>query len=378
MRRAFMLMIMLNKRLWRKPSFLVILCIVPILVAGMSLAAQGESGIMRIALCVQNPEDAVSSQILARLTRKDSVLRYLMCDTEEEAREMVADAQADAAWIFPENLEERLRERIAGGSREPAVTVVEREDSVALIFTREILSKAMYPYISYKAYEEFVRNDLGLEIDDRELREAYEATLIEESFFQMEYPDGQAGEDNSYLLAPIRGMLAVWLVLCGFAASMYYIQDEGKGVYSRVPVRRRLWAAFGVHWVLLSNAAIVLLLSCRVAGVFTSWHREVLSLFLFMCCIVAFCNLLRLLCRTPEYLGSCFPILLLGMLILCPVFIRIRQLAAVRVLLPPNYYLRSVHGDSYLYKMAVYAVVCTGLCVLTDRLQRGRILGKKS
>ena len=193
MRRAVMLMIMLNKRLWKKPSFLLILCIVPILVAGMRLAAQGDSGIVRIALCIENPEAPVASQILERLTGKDSVLQYVPCGTGEEAREMVADAQADAAWIFPENLEELLRDRILRGSGEPVVTVVEREDSVALIFTREILSKAMYPYISYKVYEDFVKNDLGLEIEDGELRQAYEATFIEGSFFQMEYPDGQSG-----------------------------------------------------------------------------------------------------------------------------------------------------------------------------------------
>lgn len=377
MRRAVMLLIMLNKRLWKKTSFLVILGIVPVLVAGMRLASQGESGIMQIALYMQNPEDALSSQILARLTQRDGVLRYIVCGTQEEARRMVKDCEADAAWIFPENLEEILLERIVEGNRDPAVTVVQREDSVAHVFTREILSKAMYPYISYKVYEEFVHNELGLEIDDGELREAYEGTFIEGSFFRMEYPDGQSGEDSSYLLAPIRGMLAVWLVLCGFAASMYYIQDEAKGIYSRVPVRKRLWASFGAHWVLLSNAGIVLLLSCGAAGVFTLWHREILSLFLFMCCTVAFCNLIRLLCRTPEYLGSCIPVLLLGMLVLCPVFVGTRQLATVRALLPPDYYLRAVHSDSYLYKMAFYAAILTGLCVLVDRLRERRILERR-
>jgi ABC-2 type transport system permease protein len=180
----------------------------------------------------------------------------------------------------------------------------------------------------------------------------------------MEYPDGQQTENISYLLTPIRGILAIWLMLCGFAASMYFMQDEQRGTFSGMPVKHRLWMAFEAHAVLLFDAVVILLAACRLAGVFTVWYREILSAVLFACCTIVFCNLLRLLCRTPEILGSLIPLLLLGMMILCPVFIKVRGWKAVQYLLPPYYYLNSVHSTYYLYGMVVYILILAVLCAL--------------
>lgn len=358
---------LLNKRLFKKPSFIMILCLVPILVAGIRIAAKEESGIVEIVLCMQNPEEELSAEILEKLLKKDSVFRYSVCETPSQAREMVTNYEADAAWIFPENLEEELRKTAFGKHIKPVVTVVEREDNVMLMFTREVLCNTLYPAFSYAVYENFVRDDLKVtetQADDAQLLEAYNQNLIEGSFFQMEYPDGQADEQIDYLLAPVRGILGIWLTLCGFAASLYYMQDEQRGTFSKIPARSRLWMAFCSHAVLLSDAVVVLLLGCGIAGVFTVWHREIFSAVLFACCTMAFCNLFRLICRTPAFLGSCIPIAVLGMLVMCPVFIGINSFKMFRYLLPLYYYLNSIHNLYYLNAMAVYAAVMTVLCIL--------------
>lgn len=360
---------LLNKRFLKKPGFLLILGLAPLLAAGMRLAAQGESGMMRVALCMRNPADELSVQIVEELMESRGVFHYLLCETEEEARARVMGFEADAAWVFPEDLGESLRRGAFYKSVEPAVTVVEREDSVPLIFAREVLSKSIYPYFCYAVYEEYVRRDLALETDDAELEAAYRSTLAEGNFFRMEYPDGQAEERVSYLLTPMRGILAVWLVLCGFAASMYDIQDERKGTFARMPVRDRIWLGLGTYAVVLSDAVLVLLAACKCAGIFGVWHRELLSVFLFACCTMAFCCMVRLLCRTTERLGGCVPVLLLGMLALCPVFLDVGAGNAVRYLLPPNYYLKSIHSASYLYGMVIYTAAAVMLCILISRLQ---------
>lgn len=367
MRRIAVWYILLNKRLFKKRSFLLILCMVPLLMAGMRLAARQESGIVTVALCMKNPADELSAGVVEQLQDNNDVLRYVVCDTEEEAEGLVESFQADAAWIFPEDLVECMREAAAHKLVEPVVTVIEREDSVPLIFSREILSSALYPDFSYLVYQDFVRDDLGLEVDESELKEAYELTLIEGSLFQIEYFDGQATEDSSYLLAPMRGILALWLVLCGFAASMYFIQDERRGTFSWMPVKHRLWLAFGFHTVLLSDAAAVLLIACRIAGVFTVWYKEIANAVLYMGCVLVFCNLLRLLCGTLERLGSCIPIFMMGMAVLCPVFINLNRFRPLNYLLPPYYYLQATHSTYHLYLMAAYICVTGGLCALADR-----------
>lgn len=373
MRRVAVWYFLLNKRLFKKYSFLLILCMVPLFVAGMRIASQEESGIARIALCRSNPDDELSGEIVRQLMEKESILRYVLCETEEEARALVVGYEADAAWIFPEDLEGSLREAALSKHVEPVVKVVEREDNNLLIFSRKVLNAALYPCFSYEAYKDFVRDDMELaQLSEEELREAYERTLAEGSLFQMAYLDGEPVEEDNYLLTPIRGMLALWLVLCGLAGSMYYIQDEQRGTFSRMTVWHRLWTAFGMHAVLLSDAVIVLLVSCAAAGVFTVWGKELLCALLFACSTAVFCNLLRIICGTTVRLGSSIPFLLIGMMILCPVFINIRRFKAVQYLMPPFYYLKSIHSTYYLYGMFVYTGVLFILCVLLTQWKNRR------
>ena len=75
--------ILLNKRLLRKYSFLLILCLVPLLVAGMRLAAQEESGLMRVALYVEDDREELTAGILEKLADRRGVLHFVRCHSEQ-------------------------------------------------------------------------------------------------------------------------------------------------------------------------------------------------------------------------------------------------------------------------------------------------------
>lgn len=358
---------LLNKRLLKKWSFWIILCLVPALAVGMRLASHEESGVACVAIYQEDPQDSLTAEVIRQLTEEKTLLQYVFCETWEEAREMVVRGRADAAWIFPENLQEAMERTAAGKSVEPVVTMVEREHNVMLTFVREILSSVLYPYYSYEVYKDFVRDECGLkELSDGELLESYNETKMEGNLFRIMLLDGTVQEDKEYLLAPLRGMLALWLVLCGLAGSMYFIQDGQEGILDRISLHRRLGAAFGMQAVLLWDGVMVLMISLWLGGLFTSWPVEILSAALFTCCIAAMANLLRLLCRTLERLGCCIPFLLLVMLVFSPVFIDITGWRAVKLLLPSYYYLQSIHDSRYLCGMVAYAAITTGICILLD------------
>lgn len=358
---------LLNKRLFKKYSFWMIMCLVPVLVAGMRLALREESGVAGIAIYRENPRDDLTAEVIRQLTEEKTLLRYVFCETQEEARALVVGGRVNAALIFPRDLQAAIEQAAVGKSVEPVVTVVEREDSVTLVLVREILSSVLYPHYSYEVYKDFVRDDCGLgEVSDGELLESYNETKMDSRLFRIVLLDGTVWEDKGYLLAPVRGMLALWLVLCGLASSLYFMQDELEGTFDRVPLRRRLWTAFGMQAVLLCDGAVILLLALKIGGLFTSWPVEVFSLVLFSCCIAAMSGLLRLLCRTPERLGCAILILLLAMITFSPVFIYVTGWRAVKLLLPSYYYLQSIHDSRYLCGMAIYAVTAAGICVLLD------------
>lgn len=359
---------LLNKRLFKTYSFVLILCLVPLLVAGFKLGAEADSGVARILLYLPNQEDELALRTADRLMEGNGVLYYELCDSEEEGRRAVESFRADALWVFPENMEEALTAAVSQGmgGKNHTVEVVQREDDVRMLFTRQILCAELYPAFSYEMYTDFVRRQCGLpDVTDEELQQAYNSTLVEGNLFRMEYLDGMpAEEDSSYLMAPIRGILALWLVLCGFAGVMYYMQDEGRGMFAGLPVKGEICWALGVQGVLLFDAVAVMLAALKIAGVFTTWGREIAAAVLFACCVLLFCNLLRLLCRRMELLGGCIPLVLTGMLVFCPVFLDVKGPKPLQYLLPPYYYLKSIHAPFYLGGMACYSVILALVCLL--------------
>ncbi len=363
--------ILLQKRLLKKGGFLLMLFLAPLLAAGVGRLSAESAGIATIALYL--PEgDTAAAEISERLLDGEGVMRYLPCGDGEEACLAVENGEADAAWIFSEDLTEEIGELAAKRRVRPVVTVVQRQDSVPLILGREILSSAIYPSFSYAVYEGYVRDELGLEeMTEEELRRGYESVAVEGSLFQMVYPDKMPGEteDFTYVQAPLRGILAIWLTFVGLAASLYFMQDEARGVYGRVSVSRRLSVSYIAGAAFLLDGALVLLLSCKLAGVFTDWKREAASCAVFAACVLAFSNLLRMLCRTPRRLGMLFLPLLAAMLVLCPVFLNIQQGRAGKLLLPPWYYLQSIHNMRYLYEMAVYTVILVLISAILQRVQ---------
>lgn len=362
---------LLQKRLLKKNSFLVMLCLAPLFAAGISGFAKEQSGIATIALCVPE-EDPVAGEVADRLLAGEGVFHYLSCEEETEARALVESGEADAAWIFSGDMEEELQKLAEKRRVRPLVTVVERQDSVSLTLGREILSGAIYPAFSYAVYESYVRKDLGMEeVSEERLRQTYENVAVEGSLFQMVYPDGTPGEeeDFAYVQAPLRGILAIWFTFVGFSATLVFMQDESRGVYGRVPVAKRLFTSYSACAVFLVDAGVVFLLACKLAGVFTDWRREVVCCAAFACCVTAFVNLLRLLCRTPQRMGMLLLPLGAVMLALCPVFLNLQYFRAGKMLLPPWYYLQSIHNVRYLYFMIVYAILLALISVLVQWLQ---------
>lgn len=375
---------LLQKRLLKRKSFFLLLCLAPLLAAGVGRLSGEPAGIAVIALYLPQEstaaqentaaqEDAVAQEIAQRIFDGESVLRYLPCENEKEARAYVESGEADAAWIFAKDMGERLAELADRRRVRPVVTVLERSDSVPLILGREILTAAIYPAFSYAVYEGYVREELGMEeMTEEELRAAYERVAVEGSLFQLAYPDRTTGEaeDYGYVQAPLRGILAIWFTFCGLASALWFMRDEEKGVYERIPVAKRLFSSYMACAVFLADASVVMLFGVKLSGVFTDWKREVVSCVVFAACVTVFSNFLRLLCRTPQRLGMLLLPLGALMLALCPVFLNLQHFRAGKMLLPPWYYLQSVHDTRYLYLAAVYTAVLVLLSLLLQRVRQ--------
>lgn len=352
---------LLNKRLLKKTSFLVILCCIPLLVMGVQFMTKQDSGMLHVVLCREDSNDVLVDEIVKNLGEHDNLLHFLETDSVEEAKSLVQSGQADAAWVFPKDLQGVLEEYLSTTVWEDGIiTVIEKEDNVSLRLSREILFGRMYPAVSYTLYTQFVNEELmqGESVSEELLREHYEKTDIEGNLFEFHFLDGSKGDTTtSYLLFPIRGLLALVIALCGLAFSLYFMQDEEKGVFTWMPLDKSIAGSLTYQLPGLLDVGVIVLVALIPAGIFTNCLTEVILMLLYLLMVAGFSDVIRRLCVKPVRLAALIPVLMLLMLALSPIFMGAVDAKPVQILLPPYYYLNAIHNNSYRMGMLLYIVV---------------------
>lgn len=359
--------LLLIKRFFKKPAFLLLLMLIPLLVFGMKTVSEDESGIMHVALYLEEPEDPAAQALKERLTAEPSVIKFTEVRDESEGRNLVQTGKIDALWVIRSNYLEKLLNIVEPYAEGTApIKIIEQEDTVVLQLTRVKLFGAMYYDIVYPVYQDFVKKYWDVQpITEKELFELYQVNAGAGRVFQMAYENVSMPSQN-YIVAPLRGMLAILIVLAGLAADMFYLKDISFGVLDMLPdrdKRRCLWV-YELAAMLPVAVAVVFALAC--SNLLGALWQELLCMALFVLDSMVFCCIFQKICGSAIRLGACIPFLMLGMLVICPVFFTIRNLRVLQYLLPPYYYLNAVNSqmgaNGYPTAMLIYAV--TGLLFL--------------
>jgi len=372
MKKALWTLWLLTKRLYKKPAFLTILLLIPVLTLCYRAAAGGESGMMTVALA-QEGQDPLAQSICSELEGSSQVIRYRRCGSAQEARLLVTTGKVDAAWIFPDGMEEKLTAFLADPKGDTAVVqVLQREENVAHRLTHERLSGQVYQTLSRIMFLQYARTEFP-EMDslsDGELLKYYEDTLPEGQLFTYESVTGRALPQTHYLLAPVRGILGILAVLCGIAAAMYYRKDSRGGTFDLMPQRMRPVAELGCQIVAVGNVAAVSLVTLLLTGLCGPVLSELAVLVLYSLCVAVFSMLLRSVLGNEKLLGAMLPLTAVVSLLACPVFLDIPQLRWLSFLLPPTYYISGSQEPIYLLYMALHTLACAALYLLSEKLRK--------
>ncbi|NCB93206.1 MAG: hypothetical protein EOM40_11725 [Clostridia bacterium] len=371
---------LLNKRFLKKYIFTLLLLLVPFLVLGMRVASKEDAGVLKVALYQENQgqKEEDSDGIVEQLLEKDGVIQYEKVDAQEEAYEAVRQGKADCAWIFPADIAEAVRKYMAGEAAN-VMTVYTKEDTIQNKLAREQLYGVLYPMVSYETVRQFIEKqpyfeDMDEDTIDLSMREMYAGMQVEESIFNFTYMDGTksdaSGGSDNYLTSPLRGLLAILILLCGMAVTMFYMQDEKEGIFIWMPVRHRRLFPWLYILVGTLDGAVCAYVALWVSGSFIGWKREFMLMILYMIAVTGFCNLLRVLGGNLWRVGASIPVIILVNLVLCPVFINIRSFPVIQYLLPGYYYLNSLHSDLMLGRMLLYVAVITAGSIGLDKIMK--------
>lgn len=362
---------MLSKRLYKKPTFVVILVLIPVLVLGYTAISGGQSGILTIGLAWET-EDPITDQVVQALTEENALLTVQVIGDPGAAEELLRAGKLDAVWIFPGNMAEKIREfALQPVSSNSFIRVLEREDSVALMLSREKLNAAVYPYVAQRVYVQFLR-ELAPELEhlsDQELLSYYFATDLSHDLFTYEGAAGQQ-KGGGYLLSPLRGLLGTLILLCALATGMYYIRDMQTGTFAWVSLRWRFLPELGCQAVSSVHIGAVCLVCLALAGLAGDLWTELLVLPMYSLCCAAFAMALRRLCGSVKAMGALLPLIIVVVLVICPVFFDLGALRLLQYLLPVTYYINSIYNASYLGSMALYTLICFGIYYLAGKCLR--------
>lgn len=356
---------MLSKRLYKKPSFVVLMLLIPVCVAIFTGAAQQDSGFVHIILAQEQADDLIATQIIATLLEESGIVHFTRAATPDSAVEAVSTGQAEEAWIFPQDTEGVLQ-AFAEGKQRYVVQVVTKEQTVSLQLTREKISGAMYEYLAKAYYIDFIRSRFSQldGLSDSQLIACFEEVKVSEDLFVYGNPANSAGSSQSanYLTAPIRGLLAVVMLLCGMAAMLYYMQDEAAGTFAWVRQNRKGITSLCCVVTATVNVSVVLLLSLCFSSLAGNVLIEIGALLLYSLCCGAFCLLLKEIFPGIRAYAAIVPLMTVVLIGICPVFFDFRKWAFFQLLLPPTYYVNAAYDSRYLLYMLAYIPVCLGLC----------------
>ena len=364
MKKSLLWITLQNKRLLSKISFLLLLICIPLTVISLDSLMKEENGAYRVVLCREDKGDT-SKKICERLASSKSVILFSECDDREEALEMITSGECDAVWIFPEGIDEKIEKYCADETGEkPIISVIERERTVSSLLSHEKLYAAVYPEITYKTYKNYVfENIKDPSISEKYVNKKYNDAYVGDGILSYSFLESvnDSNETNNYLNAPIRGFLAIIIILCGLSAQMFFFSDKENGIYDLLGGNRHIFANGINSFIAVTDAGLAALISMMFSSNATTFFQELFSIICFIPAAVAFCMLMGLIFRTHRSLGIGVPFITLVLLVASPVFLNLDALNHIQMLFPPYYYLNSLYGIKYNFYSLIYSLVVFAL-----------------
>ena len=366
---VFLWMFMFGKRLLKNVCFIIIILLIPVFVFLMGIILRGDSGVLTVCLSSEDPNDEVANKIIASYIDDSGIISYKKTDSPEAAQSEVENGTSDAAWIFSSDLENKIYKYASTGKKKDSfITVIERETNVSLQLSHLVLFEKVYPILAYDIYDNFIKTETGFK-NDSIIKKAYKNNSDLSEIVRIEYMNEEYLPENknvNFLNSPLRGMLALIMMLCTISAVMLFIKDRKTGKYDWLKPVRRIIPATGLCLSAAIISALGLLAGVYASGINTSIGIEIITLIEYILAAAAFGTLLCAVLRSEGVIGALLPILILVMLAFCPIFFDFKMLRPIKLLLPPYYYLNALYDPGYLVYTCVYIIFMYSLALLIN------------
>lgn len=366
--------LLMQKRLFKKASFIIILLIIPLATLSVNEISKQQTGMLTVSVYAPKESDSAVKSALSSIESEHDLLRYVKYESKKEAVDSVKYGKSDVAWIFPSDLKSRIKDFVDGKKNaKKTVTVIEREESAFEKLSKEILFGSLYPSLSKQIYFDFVYNEFelnGYKLSKFEAESIYNTRSFEDNLIEFENLEGKPTERTNYLLSPLRGIMAIFITVSSFAAVMYYFKDCADGVFATLPRKNRLALLLSSSFWGALDCGIVSLISLAFTPLFVGLKSEIIAMLVLILSVSAFTAFFSVLAGDYAKIGIITVFSALIIFIGSPVFFSF-NIPFLNYILPHTYYLFGIALPNYLlYGLAlftVYLALAVGIFYLRKR-----------
>lgn len=282
------------------------------------------------------------------LTSGDSTYNFVYYDDIDSLEKDVKNKTLDCAYIFPEKLTTTLSSQSAGSIKILTLEEMPIQDSV-----NEYVYSWILKATAKETIQEYFQNQSMDKAQIEELMQLYAKNhpVYNDGFslFYVEISNYDSANDmikkdaSNQVLFPVRGILSIIIFISTVLGCMTWLQDNEKEIFVTFSRNQRLISKIAyilIPAILLSLIALIIL---GLTGDFTTFGREISGMLMLTALSLTFSVLLSLILRKSRYFAALAPLLLLGSLIACPVFIKTSSYMPffkyVEKLFIPYYYL---------------------------------------
>lgn len=312
------------KRCLKSPSFIIAAVIIPLLIPFVgSVNTSDARGLKAGFYCQDNKE------LEAALFSADGMVKFIAYDNVEALSRDVENETLNCGYILSKDIFTDITDNKNG-----AIICLKAPSSMLTEVANEALFAVFAKLYSPDIAEDYLQRE-NISYDREKLRQYYNDYLSQGKAISIEYGYTDSPlineEDNNVNTDSLGGLLALYIMLGGVLGINIWLKDENNSV------------PFGIMNVI---AAVTILSVCSAIAIAAMKNINLLyivRLLLYAVFTTGYCAIIKALFGRTSLICGLLPILVLGSLILCPVFIDITailpQLVCVRYIFAPYYYL---------------------------------------
>jgi|GEM_PF-464522 len=355
------------KRLIKNPAFICMLMIMPILIIMFNKVDTKEE--KRIIVGLYHEEEALSQTICEQLKDKEGYIKFLVYDNKDEMIEAVENKKLECAYIFPVDFKDRLDNY----KIKKCITCIEAPSTILSSLSDEVVFSGIIGEYGKNIAVDFAKENNIVVGDGTSSSESiarnYDKFNTPGKTFSINYKyieidgvnlEGIKDKTTTYV---IHGIVSVLILISGLFGAVNWFEDEKRGLYFAFNSEEKIIVGFIsilAPTVLMALSGIV---TIYLSNTYTYVSREIIGMGLYILLVCGFSYLLKLIVKSGTDICLSLPILTIGSLIFCQIFIDASKLIPfiswINKLFPSYYYLNGISKgvSGFVIMMAVALVL---------------------